>query len=91
MPPPGMVYMQPDRQQQQPQFAMRRAGSYNAKMMSQVSFLYMKLSLLHPALLTEASQYHNSNLLFARTLKDHLQILLPTSSNIGHQKTIMVS
>ena len=41
MPPPGMVYMQPDRQQQQPQFAMRRAGSYNAKMMSQVSFLYI--------------------------------------------------
>ena len=47
MPPPGMVYMQPDRQQQQPQFAMRRAGSYNAKMMSQVSLLYMKLILLH--------------------------------------------
>ena len=41
MPPPGMVYMQPDRQQQQPQFAMRRAGSYNAKMMSQVSFNFI--------------------------------------------------
>ena len=56
MPPPGMVYMQPDRQQQQPQFAMRRAGSYNAKMMSQVSLLYLKLSLLHPALMAEQRQ-----------------------------------
>ena len=56
MPPPGMVYMQPDRQQQQPQFAMRRAGSYNAKMMSQVSLLYLKLSLLHPALLKNSGK-----------------------------------
>ena len=39
MPPPGMVYMEPERQHQPQQYGqLRRAGSFNAKMMSQVIF-----------------------------------------------------
>ena len=37
MPPAGMVYVQPEMQEQQQQYRMRRAGSFNAKMMSQVT------------------------------------------------------
>ena len=38
MPPPGMMYAQPEMQDQQQQYRMRRAGSFNAKMMSQVEY-----------------------------------------------------
>ena len=38
MPPPGMMYAQPEMQEQQQQYRMRRAGSFNAKMMSQVEY-----------------------------------------------------
>ncbi len=47
MPPGGMVYMPPDRQQQQQQqqqYAVRRAGSFNAKMMSQVIVIKYEIS-----------------------------------------------
>ena len=37
MPPAGMAYVQPEMQEQQQQYRMRRAGSFNAKMMSQVT------------------------------------------------------